>query len=241
MNIWIASAFGLGLLSSLHCVGMCGPLTLAIPTIGSEGKGLRNFFLYHLGRIFTYSLLGLLFGALGESIKLQSTQRTLSIISGAIILLIWLLPKKYNSHKLNPVYYINRYVISAFTHKLKQSGLFNYAFLGMLNGLLPCGVVYLAAFSAVALGNPVYSSTFMFVFGLATIPALFSLIVLKTNLSLVPVINKINVNKIIPYLSMLVAVLLILRGLNLGIPYVSPKIETSMSVADCSKACCYKK
>ncbi|MCC7051365.1 MAG: sulfite exporter TauE/SafE family protein [Bacteroidia bacterium] len=240
MIIWLTSAILLGIVSSLHCVGMCGPLMLALPMRALNNQSF-HFFLYQFGRITMYALLGFIFGWLGETVKLQTSQQVLSIVTGIIILVVWVVPKKYNQAVWNPAYYITKVVTRFFGVGVKTTRTPNYWLLGMINGLLPCGVVYLAVMSAIALGSPIKSAAFMLTFGIGTIPALLGLAYLNQNITSLKLFSKIKINTVLPVLSILVACLLIVRGLNLGIPYLSPKLQTDMSVAQCAKSCCYKK
>src|SRR3954471_7712508 len=171
------SAFGLGLLSSFHCVSMCGAIAFSLPTQHlSPYKKIEGILLYNSGRIFTYSLLGMLFGIAGRQIYLGGFQQWFSIIAGAAILITVI-----QSFLGSPVFHlpgfkkVNQFVqklIGRFIQKPSFSGIFT---LGMANGLLPCGLVYLAITGAVAAGSITGAATFMIAFGLGTFPALFLL------------------------------------------------------------------
>jgi hypothetical protein len=94
--------------------------------------------------------------------------------------------------------------------------------IGLLNGLLPCGLVYLAIAGAIGTGSVYFGIAFMVLFGLGTLPMML-LISWIGNLFTIAVRN--TMNKIIPYIVVLIGVLFILRGLSLGIPYLSPPAE----------------
>lgn len=235
ISLW--PALTLGFLGSFHCVGMCGPIALALPL--NRSSFFSKFFgalLYNFGRALTYALMGGLFGLIGQSLVLAGYQKALSITLGVAILLMVLLPSSV----------VTRFRITSFiysyigTVKQKLAILFQRSsysslfFIGTLNGLLPCGLVYLGIAGAIATGNSLQGSFFMFLFGLGTIPAMLSLTLLSSSISL-NFRNKIR--KAVPIFVVLMAVLLILRGLNLGIPYVSPVM--SSTVPECSK-CCHK-
>ena len=217
-------AFMLGLLSSFHCIGMCGPIALALPMRHlSPAKRLGATLLYNLGRVSTYSLLGLFFGFLGRKIFLHSWQQGFSIAAGVLILglLLYSLINKKAVH-INPFPRFNSYVQQFIGIFLRSQRLFAMFFLGLGNGLLPCGMVYFAITGAIATGSVQGSVLFMGLFGLGTIPVMFALSIFGFIVGL-PLRNKIK--KITPYVLFIMAILLILRGLNLGIPYISPFLE----------------
>lgn len=230
------SALALGFLGSFHCIGMCGPIVLALPNhYQHKYVKIYSSLLYNIGRVITYGVLGLLFGLLGEGIYLGGFQQIVSIITGAVIILLvafpYILPSKMKQFSImNYPWFKN-----AFSKLFKSESYFAYLFLGLINGLLPCGFVYIALSGALLMGDTLLGSMFMMLFGIGTIPAMFTLSMAGTFVSL-NFRNKIK--KSIPYLSVIVGLILILRGLNLGIPYVSPimsheKQETSVD-------CCHK-
>ncbi len=213
------SAFVFGFLGSFHCIGMCGPIVLAVP-----GQTLIAKILYNLGRAITYAVMGLLIGIIGQGFSLAGYQQTLSIIVGAAMLLIVVFTK-YKHFDLPLSGAISKLWIfskNKLTPLFKSESLGAPFLIGLINGLLPCGLVYAALFAAVAMGGMLESSLYMFVFGLGTTPLLIALAVFGNFLS--PAIRA-RFNKAVPYFLALVAVLIILRGLNLGIPYVSPKMD----------------
>ncbi len=230
-------ALTLGFLGSFHCVGMCGPIALALPLDRTNWvTKVSGAIVYNLGRAFVYALLGGLFGLLGQSFVIAGYQQTLSITLGVAILIMVLLPSSFtNRFKVTSLIY-------SFIGKLKQrigllfkkSSYSSLFLIGAFNGLLPCGLVYLGIAGAIATGNSLQGFAFMFVFGLGTLPAMLGLALASSSISL-NFRNKIN--KAVPVFVVAMALLLILRGLNLGIPYVSP--EMSSTAPKCSK-CCHK-
>jgi sulfite exporter TauE/SafE len=93
------AAFLLGFLGSMHCVGMCGPIVLAIP-INNKNKispYISNI-LYNFGRVITYSFLGLIFGFIGQSLSIIVLQSHISITFGSLILIYLLIPSKFKSN-----------------------------------------------------------------------------------------------------------------------------------------------
>ena len=222
---WV-SAFLLGLIGSLHCGVMCGPIVVALSS-NSKNKAhfLLHQFAYNSGRIVTYLLIGAIVGLIGKGLSLVGFQQILSIVSGMLIFTLYFAPKI--SHKFNGF----NAIIQNFTNFLKKhiSPFFKSQnassrfMIGMINGFLPCGLVYIAAAGAIATGEPLDSAIFMVLFGLGTVPMLFGIsvanILFHTKL-------KFNASKVIPIFVATISILFILRGLNLGIPYVSPKLNT---------------
>jgi uncharacterized protein len=229
------AAITLGILGSFHCVGMCGPIALALPLVHrNEWSKIAGILLYNSGRIVTYASLGMLFGTLGKGLFMAGIQQTLSITIGTIILLVVFLPARMKkvSNKINDQYLHLTQVkllLSQVFRKKSYSALFTA---GILNGLLPCGLVYLAVAGAIGSGNMWDGALFMAMFGAGTVPIMFSLMVLKNQVS-IAFRNKIR--KTIPVFAVVFAILFILRGLNLDIPYLSPQltVEKEMQVRGC--------
>lgn len=217
---WSALIFGL--MGSFHCIGMCGPIAFMLPVDRSNSfKKNSQIFLYHLGRIAAYSLIGLLFGLLGKSFYLFGFQQQLSIVIGSLMILIAFIPYKYFA-KYNfskPLFKIISKIKSSLGNALKKKTLDTFLTIGFLNGFLPCGLVYMAVFGAISIGDPVQSSLYMAIFGLGTIPLMTTTIYFGNFLK-----GKARsfITKAIPYAVAVMGLLFILRGLGLGIPYLSP-------------------
>lgn len=234
-SLW--AALTLGFLGSFHCVGMCGPIALALPLDRSSlFTKILGALTYNFGRAFTYGLFGGLFGLLGRSLVIAGFQQWLSISLGVIILLLVLMPSKL-TNRFRFTSFIYGYIGKAKQQLgllFKKSGYPSLFLIGTLNGVLPCGLVYLGIAGAIATGSSLEGSLFMLFFGLGTIPAMLALALLSSSIS-VNIRSKIN--KAVPVFVVFMALLLILRGMNLGIPYVSP--EMSHTTPKCSK-CCHK-
>ena len=228
MNLW--TALLLGLVGSLHCAGMCGPLVLALPLgTGSTAKFLAGRLSYHAGRILTYCGLGLIFGLVGRSLVLAGIQRWTSISLGLVLLF-----GLFSSRKLalwQPVTGLIAALKRRMSGLLRRRSLWSLALLGLLNGLLPCGLVYVACAGATATSGPVAGMEYMAAFGLGTVPMLLGI---SFSGRLVPTVVRLQLRKAIPVSVFLLAFLLILRGLSLGIPYVSPNLSAA------HPACCQK-
>lgn len=225
--IWAAiiAGFSLGTVSSLHCVGMCGPLALALPVHHlSKTHQLISLFLYQLGRIITYSSLGLVFGLAGRKIYLAGFQQWFSIIMGIVVLVLVILYSVYKN-PLQPSLFkkmfsaVQLYMMKAFRSKKSSAG---FLLLGMANGLLPCAMVYVAIAGALTTTQVSYSVLFMAMFGAGTLPAMMIIGYFGRMVSL-PVRNTFK--KSIPVFMTIMAIVLILRGMNLGIPFISPMLQ----------------
>ncbi|WP_369047585.1 sulfite exporter TauE/SafE family protein [Tenacibaculum sp. UWU-22] len=215
------SAVILGVLGSFHCIGMCGPIAFMLPVDRTNKiKQSLQIASYHIGRLATYSLIGLLFGFLGKGFYFFGFQQQLSIIVGVVMILIVLLPKLFQKYNVSKP--ISKFILkikSVLGAELKKKKKNTFFAIGFLNGFLPCGLVYMAVFGALATSNPLWGSFYMFLFGLGTIPLMTTVVYLGnfTNANL-----KKRIQKITPYVVALIGVLFVLRGLGLGIPYVSP-------------------
>lgn len=230
------AAFTIGVAGSFHCVGMCGPLALSLPLNDDTWwNKLSGTFLYNAGRIIMYSVFGLVFGLIGKSFALFGYQQWVSIILGLLIITFVFLPKKVVAFKQNNMVLLFferlRNSLSKFFSRKNHSSLF---FIGILNGLLPCGLVYMAAAVAVTSGDVVSAVLFMAFFGLGTLPVMWS-ISLMGNYIGAGIRQKIR--RAYPYMMGLMACLLILRGMGLGIPYISPQLneQEAATVKCCSK------
>lgn len=218
----LLSAFIFGLVSSLHCIGMCGPIAMMLPVDrNNPAKKVIQILLYHSGRLTAYASLGLVFGILGKGLYLAGLQQQMSIIAGILMIAIVLIPEKiltrYNFSK--PVYRIISKVKSSLGQQFKKRSYKALFTIGLLNGFLPCGLVYAALFGAIAMQNETLGVAYMVLYGLGTIP-MMSMVVYFSNWISLPIRNKIG--KMIPYVAVCIGMLFILRGLGLGIPYISP-------------------
>lgn len=221
----IFAALGLGFASGFHCLGMCGPIALSL---GLSKKQQVNFHLqnltYQFGRILTYSFLGAIVGIVGEGFQLAGFQKYISILAG--ILLITMALFSFGGDFTTKIPAISNALLKVKINlgKLLRKTDYSSRFLtGVLNGFLPCGMVYMALTASLAAGGIWQSSTFMVFFGLGTFPFMFAA-VLFGNILNATVRNKIL--KIVPVFMLILGTLFILRGMELGIPYVSPKKET---------------
>ncbi len=221
------TAFIFGLISSFHCIGMCGAIAMMLPVERSNtAKKVTQIITYHLGRISAYATIGFIFGLLGKSFFMAGMQQRLSIVIGILMILTIVIPEKvfarYNFSK--PLFRLISKMKQVLGSQFKKKSYQSLFTIGLLNGFLPCGMVYVALFGAIAMQSASLGILYMVLFGLGTIP-LMSAVVYINSILTVSMRNKIQ--KTIPYVVVLIGVLFIMRGLGLGIPYVSP---TTMSL-----------
>jgi uncharacterized protein len=220
MALW--TAFLLGLAGSLHCAGMCGPLLCALPRVGSTRSSFyAGRVLYNLGRIAIYCLIGLMFGALGKTLSIAGLQRWLSLVAGVAVLIGLVASAKW--HMNTPVWKLVQALKKGFARLLQQRTYVGLFGLGALNGLLPCGLVYVASAGAAASGEVLHGAFYMLAFGLGTLPMMLGIGLASAKLrALFGQQSRI----LIPVSVALVGLVLILRGLSLGIPYLSPDLSS---------------
>ena len=231
--MFLVSAFIIGFLGSFHCIGMCGPIALSLPVHQfSPLKKNLGILLYNFGRLITYSILGLIFGVIGKSFSLVGLQQWLSISLGILILLYILLPqlKLFRSLQIPGV----TSFINKLKHKLSvlfsKKGLRFLFGIGLLNGLLPCGLVYIGIAGSVATQSLTDGALFMLFFGLGTLPIMYTVAFAGQFITLR---YRTAIRKMVPYVISAMALLLILRGLNLGIPYLSPSFDKKAQTVSC--------
>ena len=221
----IFSALALGFASGFHCIGMCGPIALSL---GLTKKQAANYYLqnltYQLGRIVTYSLLGALLGILGQGFEMAGFQKYLTIAAG-ILLIIMALFSFGGKDFASKIPFLSGFLLKVKMNlgKLLQKADYKSRFsTGILNGFLPCGMVYMALTASLAAGGIWQGSLFMAVFGLGTLPFMFAVVLVG---NLMTQTFRIKILKFVPFMMILLGALFILRGLEIGIPYVSPKKE----------------
>jgi sulfite exporter TauE/SafE len=229
----IAAAILMGFLGSFHCVGMCGPIALALPLNRTSGfTKTYGALLYNSGRVFIYTCLGLWFGLVGKGVVIAGYQQFLSISAGSIILIFFLFSRlKPNTSLSFLTGYISKLkeLLRGQFRKNSNTSLF---ITGILNGMLPCGLVYLGIAGAISTGDAFNGGIFMLLFGMGTLPAMLTIPLIGHWVSL-DIRNRIR--KLMPVFIISMALLLIVRGMNLGIPYISPGMSSTK--AECHKCC----
>ncbi len=224
-ELTILSGLALGLATSFHCVGMCGPIALSLP-LQSKNRWMQLLagLLYNLGRTVTYALMGLAFGLLGEGLSTLGFQKMVSIVAGTLMIATVFFPKLFSltNDANRGMYSLVAGIKRGLKHLFTTKSFFGLFFIGLLNGLLPCGPLYFAVIVSAGTGQVVESVLFMVLFGLGTLPLLLAVTLLGNFVS-VSLRNKIN--NFIPVIMVVMGLLFILRGLSLGIPFLSPTDE----------------
>lgn len=218
----LISALIFGILGSFHCVGMCGPIAFMLPVSReSQAKKWFQLLLYHSGRLMAYGTIGLIFGMLGKTFNLFGIQQQLSILTGVLMIGIVLLPSGplQRITLAKPLYRFIGKIKSSLGDAIKRKTWDTFFTIGFLNGYLPCGLVYMAVLGAMATGDIFQGSFYMILFGVGTIPLMTAAIHFSGLLK--GVVRK-RIQKAIPAFVIGIGLLFILRGLGLGIPYLSP-------------------
>ena len=235
--MFLLAAISLGFLGSFHCIGMCGPIALTIPVKRTSSLNIfMGSLIYNSGRIITYAIMGLFFGFLGQGFALAGWQNIISVSLGITILVLLFLPTFSKlPFKTGSVYRLLENLKSRIRKLFGIHTLRSLWFIGLLNGLLPCGLVYLGIAGSIATGSAIKGSLFMAAFGLGTFPAMMAITAARDYIS---IRFRERVRKVVPVFIGIMAILLILRGLNLGIPYLSPSIESTNGITH--HECCKK-
>lgn len=212
-------AFTLGLFGSLHCLGMCGPLAIAFTNREGQSKmdNLYASLSYNLGRTLTYAFIGLFFGLIGSFVQIADLQKGLSIILGVLLVVFFLfsidIDKSINGQSAVKKYYF--YIRNLISSMMAKSNEYHSFQLGLVNGLLPCGLVYLALAGALATGSVLGGVSFMFLFGLGTIPMLFAL---TMGFGFFSMGLRKRFRHVLPYVTLIFGVFLIYRGFAVDLP-----------------------
>ena len=222
MNGAIYTGLIFGFLGSLHCVGMCGPLLLALPI--EKNNKFWGLSLYHSGRILCYGFLGVLLSILGVSLRYTGLHEILSISLGVLMLLglvFFYFNISFFKNSFGKIWILTQ--MKLYWKKFFETkSIFVLSFIGFLNGLLPCGFVYIALSFSLLFAKPLDSFTYMIFFGVGTVPALFGVSFFSQLLSAQ---WRQRVQLLVPVGTGVVGVLLIIRGLSLDIPYLSPVLK----------------
>lgn len=221
-------AFMIGLLGSIHCIGMCGPLAFAVPSLRQNWWNMVfDKLIYQLGRIISYCFLGLIIGLIGEQLWMAGLQQGISIFSGVLIVMAACSRLfKLRFMKNNPSFMLRPFH-KAFNYALKHKA--NHLIIGIINGFLPCGFVYLAMAGALNMESVSQSAGYMFWFGMGTLPLMF---LATLSIGFTGALFRQRINKAVPYLMLCLGIWFIFRGLELNIPYLSPA-KTTQGITEC--------
>lgn len=181
----LVSAFAMGFLGSTHCIGMCGGLTVALNTGTAKEKSLRLSFTYQIFRVLSYGILGALAGGLGYLFSKWTNFPVLIVLGGIMLIMMGF----YLLSWQNLLIYFEKIgrklwkkVSPVQSHFLPIKKFHQAAVVGLLWGLLPCGLVYSALAMASTSGTAVGGFTSMVAFGLGTLPAMFAVGVFSNKL-----------------------------------------------------------
>ncbi|NNE27700.1 MAG: sulfite exporter TauE/SafE family protein [Saprospiraceae bacterium] len=215
MSLWVA--FSLGILGSLHCVGMCGPIAMMLPLNAREKSQIfAQSFTYNIGRVFTYGFMGAFMGLMGWGIALAGYQKSISIVLGSLLVIAAVFSISLESRWLKNtlIQSVFQKLKTALAKRLKINSMSNAFQIGLLNGLLPCGLVYVALAGSIAEGTALSGALYMMAFGLGTLPLMLGVMLVKN-------FNRnrfIRLRKLIPFGLFVFGVLLIYRGIALDVP-----------------------
>jgi len=211
-----------GIVGSLHCIGMCGPIAIALP-LGNKGilSRISGGLAYNIGRILTYGILGALFGLLGQGIEMAGLQQWASILLGIAMILSVIAPAVFRGKVKFEQFFFGYAgkMISSFRKLFTISSIPSLFLIGLLNGLLPCGLVYIAIAGAINTNNVISGILYMIIFGIGTIPIMLAIPLLG---NMVGNTFRKKYSKVLSGFIVLLGIVFILRGLSLGIPYISP-------------------
>lgn len=217
------TAFILGLMGSLHCVGMCGPIALSLPLRGKTvWLKIWGSTLWSVGRIVTYGFMGALFGAIGSGLKILGYQQAISIAAGVLMIISVFLPTLFKNQNFGSLSFIFNPIRRGMQRLFQEKNNRALFLLGIFNGLLPCGLVYMAIAGAIGTAEFFSSTFYMVLFGLGTLPLL---ILVSVAGNIVSQTVRKQINRFVPVVVILIGLIFILRGLSLGIPFLSPPEE----------------
>lgn len=214
MDLW--TAFTIGLFGSFHCVGMCGPIAMALPGSGHTlAAQLVQKSVYNTGRIITYSLLGGVMGLAGRAVSLAQLQQPLSILLGLLIIAGALVPLFDTSgiRRSRPVRQVFDWLQRRMKRAMNKQGNRAMLAIGILNGLLPCGFVYVGLAGSVTTGSVPAGMAYMAMFGLGTFPAMMAMAMAPGVISLN---TRRKINRYLPLLAVLLGLYLVYRGWMMG-------------------------
>ena len=234
-TLTLTIAFLMGLTGSLHCAGMCGPIMWIMPFQAYKGiKKVVAIGLYHLGRISVYAALAIVLHSFRNLFE-PKAQQYISITLGGSLLAVGILSfLPNNSFKFRLPWFGQ--VQKQLSSVISKPGLATIGIAGILNGLLPCGLVYMALSASMAASTTLQTAAFMYAFGMGTLPMLIGIVLLKTRLS---PLRASNFKPFVPVVVFMFGCLFVVRGMNLGIPYLSPKVLVEQhGIKSC---CCHKK
>ena len=229
------TALLMGLAGSLHCAGMCGPIMLFLPFHQLKGgRKVLGIILYHVARVSVYAGMAFVLYSFRDLFD-PRVQQYVSMTLGAVLLLAGLLSFLPLSSKLQIKMPWSGFVTRRLGNYMANPGLGAITASGALNGLLPCGLVYMALSATLALPTAQHAVGFTYFFGLGTMPMLIGITFFR---NWIVVRKGLSMKRFTPAIVFIFGCIFFVRGLNLGIPYLSPKTQVSHGVIH--SCCCHK-
>lgn len=229
LEIW--TAFSIGLLGSIHCVGMCGPVALALPSQG-RNHVWKGIVAYNFGRLLTYALIGAIAGILGKGLWVAGMQKHITLALGIALALIALFSISIESHllRLPAIRSFHQWILEHLGSWMRKDGIKASFMIGIFNGFTPCGLVYMAIAGALTGGSILFGALFMVLFGLGTFPLMTLTGMLGQALDLT---WRRRLRRFAPALLLLIAALFIFRGLDFQVPNHFRFLEEARNIPMC--------
>lgn len=226
----------MGLTGGLHCAGMCGPIMLFMPFHHFAGwRKVLALAAYHLARISVYAAMAVVLFSFKGAFR-PEVQRYVSMVLGGVLLvagIVTFLPAGFSRTVKLPWSEFVRRKLGKFIGNPSMSSIMMS---GALNGLLPCGLVYMALSASITLPGPWEAALFTYLFGMGTVPLLVAIAVVGRRVSF---FRGVTFRRLTPVVVFSFGCLFLLRGMNLGIPYLSPKVAVAKGKV--VHSCCHKK
>lgn len=223
-------AFTMGLMSSFHCIGMCGPIALALPVQkGNQWQKFAGLSIYNIGRAISYAMLGAIIGSVGSSLIWIGYLRYLSVLAGILMLAYVFWPSKLDQYFHPPKFWqqtVNQ-VKKGMSEMLRSRKMHGWLGLGILNGLLPCGMVYLALISSVATGSIFGGGIYMLLFGIGTLPMMMTVGFCKNWFT--PALRS-RMRKLTPVMLAVAGIWLVGRGIFIEYPLVGSGSSAEITI-----------
>ncbi|WP_229254108.1 sulfite exporter TauE/SafE family protein [Dyadobacter sp. NIV53] len=223
-------AVTMGLMSSFHCISMCGPIALTLPVRkGNFWQKFAGLSVYNGGRAISYAMLGAVIGCVSSSLVWIGYLRYLSVFAGMLMLVYVFWPSKLDLYFHPPKFWqeVINHVKKGMSEMLKSRKIHGWFMLGMLNGLLPCGMVYLALMSSVATGSISGAGTFMLLFGIGTLPMMMAVGFFKNWFT--PVLRT-QIRKLTPVILAVAGIWLVGRGIFIQYPSVNSGSSAQITI-----------
>lgn len=224
----------MGFTGSLHCAGMCGPIVFIMPFQAFSGlKKALALGAYHVSRISVYAGMAVILHSFRQLFNPQ-LQQYISLTLGVTLLVAGIL-SFFSGHIRTFKLPWSGLVQNQLGKLMQNPGIGSIAASGFMNGLLPCGLVYMALSASLSMDTALNAAIMVVFFGIGTMPMLISITLLKSRLRF---LTGAHLRRLVPVVVFAFGCLFVLRGLNLGIPYLSPKVEMTQTGVH---SCCHKK